>query len=52
MNRNKLSFLGDRKEIVDLVKVMFDRFMTNAVGGNLAVQVDKDKLPHYAVFDV
>jgi len=36
-------YLAERKEIVRFAKVMFQRNMTNAVGGNIAVRVDDNK---------
>lgn len=39
-----LSYLEQRKQLVKFAKVMFDRKMTNAVGGNIAVRVDENRV--------
>lgn len=40
----ELSFLEERKALKEIVKLMFDRKLTNAAGGNVAVEVEKGKL--------
>ncbi len=37
-------FLEERKALKEIVKLMFDRRLTNAAGGNLAVQVAPNKI--------
>lgn len=41
---SNLSYMEERRALREIVKLMFDRRLTNAAGGNLAVQVDDDKL--------
>ena len=41
---NKLSYIEERKALQKVVKMMYDRRLTNAAGGNVAVQVAPDKL--------
>ena len=41
---NQLSFLDERKALQEIVKLMFDRRLTNAAGGNVAVEVEPGKL--------
>lgn len=41
---NKLSFINERKEMQYMVKMMYDRKMTNAAGGNAAVLVDENTI--------
>lgn len=40
----KLSFIKEREEICKLAKIMFDRQMTNAAGGNISMRVDENKV--------
>jgi len=44
MNREKLSYIKERQEMVELVRIMYDRKLTNAAGGNVAVKVDDNKM--------
>jgi len=39
-----VKYLKERKEICELVKDMFDRFMTNAVGGNVSLRVGENEV--------
>ncbi|MCF6097019.1 class II aldolase/adducin family protein [Thermovorax subterraneus] len=39
-----MKYLKERKEICELVKDMFDRFMTNAVGGNVSLRVGENEI--------
>ena len=39
-----LSYYEMRQEMVQVAKMMWDRRLTNAAGGNFAVRVDKDKM--------
>lgn len=41
---NQLSYIKERGEMLEIVHHMFDRKLTNAAGGNIAVQVDEGKL--------
>ena len=41
---SQLSFVEDRKALKEIVKLMFDRRLTNAAGGNVAVEVEPGKL--------
>ncbi len=41
---NSISYISERKALKEIVKLMFDRKLTNAAGGNVAVQVDEDKI--------
>ncbi|MCR2024569.1 MULTISPECIES: class II aldolase/adducin family protein [Anaerotruncus] len=41
---NHLSYIKERTEMLEIVHHMFDRRLTNAAGGNIAVQVDDGKL--------
>lgn len=40
----ELSYIRERTEMLEIVHHMFDRKLTNAAGGNIAVQVDDGKL--------
>ncbi|MEA5016823.1 MAG: class II aldolase/adducin family protein [Candidatus Limiplasma sp.] len=42
--QGQLSFLEQRKALKEIVKLMFDRKLTNAAGGNVAVQVEPGKV--------
>ncbi|WP_422445482.1 class II aldolase/adducin family protein [Thermoanaerobacterium sp. DL9XJH110] len=39
-----MKYLKERKEICELVNDMFDRFMTNAVGGNVSLRVGENEV--------
>lgn len=41
---NNLSYIAERTEMQEIMRHVFDRRLTNAAGGNIAVQVDDDKL--------
>ena len=38
------SYIDERKEMATIAKLMWDRRLTNAAGGNFAMQVDEDKM--------
>lgn len=39
-----ISFVEERKALQEIVRLMFDRKLTNAAGGNVAVQVAEDRM--------
>lgn len=41
---SNLSYIEERRALKEIVRLMFDRRLTNAAGGNLAVQVDENRV--------
>ena len=41
---NRVSFIQERRALQEIAQLMFDRKLTNAAGGNLAVQVAEDRV--------